>query len=85
MEYSGRAVVGLMNDQRVMRKTGKTVLTTDLGKEYGFKDVDGKEHPSMRSLKELVANFVSPKLAMFIPSFIRLPWGLIMWAAHHFA
>jgi len=85
VEYSGRAIVGLMNDASVIRKTGKTVLTTDLGREYGFTDVDGKEHLSMRSVKGMVAQYLSPTLAMFIPSFIRLPWGLILWAAHHFA
>lgn len=85
VEYSGRAIVGLMNDAQLMKKTGKTVLTTDLGREYGFTDVDGKQHLSMRSVKGIVAQYVSPTLAMFIPAFIRLPWGLIMWAAHHFA
>ena len=74
-----------MSDKNVMRKTGKTVLTADLGKEYGFKDVDGKEHLSIRNLKGLVARYVSPTLAMFIPSFIRVPWGLVLCLAHHYA
>jgi hypothetical protein len=27
----------------VLEKTGKILITADLGKEYGFKDIDGRE------------------------------------------
>lgn len=85
VEYSGRAIVGMMKDKAVIKKTGKTVTTTDLGREYGFTDVDGRVLPSMRSVKAMVHNYVSPVLAMFIPVWIRVPWGIIVWASHHFA
>jgi NAD(P)-dependent dehydrogenase (short-subunit alcohol dehydrogenase family) len=42
-EYVGRAVVALATDQDVMGKTGQILHTRDLGREYGFSDVDGKD------------------------------------------
>lgn len=42
-EYSGKAVVALATDKNSISKTGKIWLTSALGKEYGFKDVDGRE------------------------------------------
>ncbi len=41
-EYVGRAVVALASDKNVIEKSGKIVLTADLGDEYGFVDIDGK-------------------------------------------
>ncbi len=41
-EYSGRAVVALARDSRVIRKSGKILQVADLGEEYGFTDIDGK-------------------------------------------
>uniref|UniRef100_A0A914DNJ5 Dehydrogenase/reductase SDR family member 1 n=1 Tax=Acrobeloides nanus TaxID=290746 RepID=A0A914DNJ5_9BILA len=42
-EYSGKAVVALATDPNSIKKTGQVLLTSDLGKEYGFKDIDGRE------------------------------------------
>jgi NAD(P)-dependent dehydrogenase (short-subunit alcohol dehydrogenase family) len=42
-EYVGRAVVALATDQDVMGKTGQILHTRDLGREYGFSDIDGKD------------------------------------------
>uniref|UniRef100_A0A914EIJ3 Uncharacterized protein n=1 Tax=Acrobeloides nanus TaxID=290746 RepID=A0A914EIJ3_9BILA len=43
IEYSGKAVVALATDPDVLNKTGKIFTTAGLGKEYGFKDIDGRE------------------------------------------
>uniref|UniRef100_A0A914DE93 Dehydrogenase/reductase SDR family member 1 n=1 Tax=Acrobeloides nanus TaxID=290746 RepID=A0A914DE93_9BILA len=43
VEYSGKAIVALATDPKVLDKTGKILITADLGKEYGFKDIDGRE------------------------------------------
>ena len=43
VEYGGRAVVALATDPRVMDKTGCILHTRDLGREYGFADIDGRE------------------------------------------
>lgn len=41
--YVGKAVVALACDPRVMRKTGRALDSGSLGREYGFKDVDGSQ------------------------------------------
>lgn len=41
-QYVGRAVAALAADPDVMGKTGKVLLTAELGQEYGFEDIDGK-------------------------------------------
>uniref|UniRef100_A0A1I7XIJ8 Dehydrogenase/reductase SDR family member 1 n=1 Tax=Heterorhabditis bacteriophora TaxID=37862 RepID=A0A1I7XIJ8_HETBA len=42
-EFAGKAIVALANDRNVMKKTGKIFMTYDLAREYGFKDIDGKD------------------------------------------
>uniref|UniRef100_A0A914D0H8 Dehydrogenase/reductase SDR family member 1 n=1 Tax=Acrobeloides nanus TaxID=290746 RepID=A0A914D0H8_9BILA len=42
-EYAGKAVVALATDSKALDKTGKALRTTRLGKEYGFKDIDGRD------------------------------------------
>jgi NAD(P)-dependent dehydrogenase (short-subunit alcohol dehydrogenase family) len=44
-EYAGRAVVALATDAKVMDKTGRVLRTRELGPEYGFEDVDGRQPP----------------------------------------
>ncbi len=41
--YAGRACVALASDQDIMKKTGKTLITGELAKEYGFTDLDGTQ------------------------------------------
>ena len=41
-EFLGRAVAALANDTKVMRHAGQVLVVAQLGKEYGFKDIDGK-------------------------------------------
>lgn len=43
VEYVGRAVVALAADSAVMDKTGRILHTRELGREYGFTDIDGSE------------------------------------------
>ncbi len=40
-QFVGRAIAALANDEGVMGKTGKILIAADLGKEYGFLDIDG--------------------------------------------
>ncbi len=46
--YVGRAVVALATDPRVFKKTGRVYAAWDLGPEYGFTDVDGRQ-PDIRT------------------------------------
>lgn len=41
--YVGRAVVALATDPNVKSKTGKLLTAGKLAKEYGFKDIDGRQ------------------------------------------
>ena len=41
--YIGRAVVALASDEHVMRRTGRSLSTWNLAKEYGFSDTDGSQ------------------------------------------
>merc|ERR1712160_163346 len=40
-EFVGRAVVALAGDPNVISKTGKVVMSHELGVEYEFSDTDG--------------------------------------------
>ena len=42
IEYAGKCVVHLAGDKDIMKKSGKILMSTDLGDEYNFVDVDGK-------------------------------------------
>jgi len=41
-EFSGKCIVALYNDPKVLEKTGKIITTSALGKEFGLKDIDGR-------------------------------------------
>lgn len=41
--YIGRAVVALASDPQVHGKAGKALATWHLSREYGFKDIDGRQ------------------------------------------
>ncbi len=42
-QFVGRAILALAKDDFIMEKTGKILIAAELGKEYGFKDIDGSE------------------------------------------
>jgi dehydrogenase/reductase SDR family protein 1 len=46
-QFVGRAVAALAGDADVMQRTGQTLVAADLGLEYGFTDVDGKQPRSV--------------------------------------
>ena len=41
--FVGRAVVALASDSHISEKTGKALKVGDLGREYGFTDLDGRQ------------------------------------------
>lgn len=45
--YTGRAVVALATDRKIAKKSGRVFAAWDLGPEYGFTDVDGRQ-PNMK-------------------------------------
>ncbi|XP_040576823.1 dehydrogenase/reductase SDR family member 1 [Lepeophtheirus salmonis] len=72
-EFSGKAVVQLLLDSAIMKKTGRILLTADLAREYGFKDIDGTITGDMFSLKNVLNMYGFSLLASFVPSFLRAP------------
>jgi len=42
-QFIGRGVVGLASDPNVIQKTGSVVIAAAADREYGFRDIDGKE------------------------------------------
>lgn len=47
-EFPGRVIAALASDPDVMRHSGGTFITAEMAQEYGVRDVDGKEIPSLR-------------------------------------
>lgn len=90
-EYAGKAVVALASDPKVFAKTGRILITGDLGREYGFVDIDGKEiidfsqlfclsgrsPPTMRSVNTMLKYFGYKRAASFVPQCVRLPGWLL--------
>ncbi|XP_041848017.1 dehydrogenase/reductase SDR family member 1 [Melanotaenia boesemani] len=73
-EASGKCIVNLAKDKNCMSLTGKVLLTSDLARRYGIKDVDGREVVDYMSIKFLLsqARYFS-WLSVLVPSFLRLP------------
>jgi NAD(P)-dependent dehydrogenase (short-subunit alcohol dehydrogenase family) len=48
-EYPGRVIAALAADPDVMKRSGGTFITAEVGADYGVTDVDGKVIPSLRA------------------------------------
>lgn len=42
-QFVGMAIVAIASDENIIAKTGKILITADLGNEYGFTDIDGSQ------------------------------------------
>jgi dehydrogenase/reductase SDR family protein 1 len=45
--FSGRAVVAVASDPKRIEKTGQVLICYELGREYGFSDIDGRQPPDL--------------------------------------
>nr|XP_060609210.1 dehydrogenase/reductase SDR family member 1 [Anolis sagrei ordinatus] len=83
-EVSGKCIVALASDPDVMRHSGKVLLSPDLARQYGFRDVDGKEVFNYISIRALLTEAM-PKLAFLfrlIPGFFTVPkWALALYSS----
>ncbi|KAL3885707.1 hypothetical protein ACJMK2_025753 [Sinanodonta woodiana] len=78
-EYPGKCIVRLATDPDLMKKSGKILLTCDLGEEYGLLDKDGRKPLHMRQLNYIIPLFY-PKLARvfgWLPNCVRVPTWVI--------
>ncbi|CAJ0919857.1 unnamed protein product, partial [Mesorhabditis belari] len=73
VEFSGKAIVALASDSKLMKKTGKILLTYDIAKEYKFKDIDGKMPGDMRQMKTALEFLGWKRLASWTPGCLRVP------------
>ncbi|XP_048867702.1 dehydrogenase/reductase SDR family member 1 [Brienomyrus brachyistius] len=73
-ELSGRCIVELAKDKSLMSLTGKVLMTCDLARRYGLRDVDGRSVTDYTSLKFILtqASYLS-WLSVIMPSFLRVP------------
>jgi NAD(P)-dependent dehydrogenase (short-subunit alcohol dehydrogenase family) len=49
VEHPGRVIAALAADPAIMKRSGGTFITAEVAKDYGVKDIDGKEIPSLRA------------------------------------
>ena len=72
MEFAGMAVSHLAMDPKKMDKTGRILMTCDLAREYGYKDLDGSLH-DLRSVSLHLNAKGHTWLAALVPGFVRVP------------
>ena len=74
-EFPGKCIVHLLEDPKIMSRSGQIHLTTDLGCEFSLKDVDGSTPVGQRSVRlmaMMTPGFVR-KLSAYVPSWIKIP------------
>lgn len=81
--FSGKAIVALACDKDIMKKSGHILIVAELGREYGFKDIGGKQPLSFRQLK-FIMHRTYPKLEWIVPEFLYVPWWIIASWTHKF-
>ncbi|XP_078393801.1 dehydrogenase/reductase SDR family member 1 [Cetorhinus maximus] len=82
-EMSGKCIVALATDKKLLKKSGKVLMTCDLASHYGIKDVNGRALVDYRSVKFLLQQLPGLSwLATFVPGFIKIPkWVLALTAS----
>ncbi|KAF8364237.1 hypothetical protein PRIPAC_91160, partial [Pristionchus pacificus] len=83
-EFAGKCVVALASDKKIARKTGKVLMTGDVARGYGFKDVDDRLPMDSRSLKIALRFLGWRRLAAWIPAWVRIPLPFMHFAAYKF-
>ncbi|GMS98087.1 hypothetical protein PENTCL1PPCAC_20262, partial [Pristionchus entomophagus] len=81
-DFARKCIVALTSDPQVHRKSGKVLMTNDVAREYGFKDVDGKMPIDSRSLQVILDFLGWNRLASWIPSWIRIPLPLFHYVSY---
>ncbi|XP_070701768.1 dehydrogenase/reductase SDR family member 1 [Pempheris klunzingeri] len=84
-ELSGKCIVNLAKDKHLMSLTGKVLMTCDLARRYGIKDIDGRAVADYTSLKFLLTQVPYLSwLSAVVPSFLRLPRFMLTLANSRF-
>ena len=84
IEFLGKAVAHLAADDKIMSKSGKILLTSNLSHEYEFRDVDGLVPSDFLSIKYLLQSSGHTWLAAAIPAFVRIPLFVVHFGSYKF-
>ena len=71
-EFSGQCIAALATDPDLMKMSGKILISSDLARRYGLKEMEGHEPTDFRRVSYILKE-THPWLAWFYPSFIRIP------------
>jgi len=83
-EYAGKCVVHLAQDPNILKKSGRVLLSVELGNEYGFTDLNGQSPSNYRTVKFLVAMSGHTWISALIPSFLKVPFWIVAMAGNKF-
>lgn len=50
-EFPGMVIAAMASDPDIMARTGGTFITAEVARDYGIKDIDGREIPSLRETR----------------------------------
>jgi len=78
-EFAGKCLVALAADPKLMAKTGRILMTSELACEYGLYDSDGRQPASVRSIKtglELLGG-VFAVIAKVVPTWVKIPYWML--------
>lgn len=79
-EFTGRGIVAVATDPNNMSKTGTFQVVAELAQEYGYSDVNGKQPPSIRSLKFLIPAYgMDEETRQKVPSWLIPDFKLPFW------
>lgn len=85
VEFTGKCIVSLAKDPNLMSKSGRILMTPELGREYNLVDVDGRVIDSMRQINWLLGRNPSTAwVQRWLPNFIKMPFWMfafVIWRA----
>ncbi|XP_076983281.1 dehydrogenase/reductase SDR family member 1-like [Tamandua tetradactyla] len=82
-EVSGKCVVALATDPNILSLSGKVLLSCDLARRYGFRDVDGRPVQDFLSLSTILSTTSRLGwLSSYVPGFLRMPkWIMTLYTS----
>ncbi|XP_076983204.1 dehydrogenase/reductase SDR family member 1-like [Tamandua tetradactyla] len=82
-EVSGKCIVALATDPKILRLSGKVLLSCDLARRYGFRDVDGRPIENILSLSSILCTTSRMSwLSSYVPGFLRMPkWIMTLYTS----
>ena len=83
-EFAGQCIARLVTDPNIMMKSGKIIMTCDLGREYDLHDKEGHLPTDMCSVQSLLRKSGHTWMAGLTPSFVRIPKWLLSLGGNKF-